>query len=333
MREFRHKFKKIRIFLLLVTLFTVVCFGDFPMRLLFDEGNLSDTKMGNAYSLSFNPDMVFNLLDMKSESPKEKIAGTFNAVTYNVAGLPEIISMSHPKTNIPIIGEKLNAYPLALLQEDFWYSDKLIQKSKHEFKAGSSLIGNVGDGLTLLSQYPILNHEKISWEKCSGYFSHAADCLTPKGFSLTGIEIQHGIFLHVYNVHFDAGRFDADVTARRAQVEQLIAYVKTHSAKNPIIIGGDFNMEVASGTHPQDQETLSLLKKELNVSDVCEKEKCTGDKFDRFLYRGNTKLDLQANGWNIPKGFVDNHGESLSDHNPIEVTFSYRTKPDRLGIK
>jgi hypothetical protein len=50
-------------------------------------------------------------------------SGDFLALTYNVAGLPEGISGSHPETNTPLIGPLLNAYDLVLMQESWLTPD------------------------------------------------------------------------------------------------------------------------------------------------------------------------------------------------------------------
>ena len=46
-------------------------------------------------------------------------SGSFTALTYNVAGLPEQISGSSPEANSPLISPLLNGYDLVLLQEDW----------------------------------------------------------------------------------------------------------------------------------------------------------------------------------------------------------------------
>ena len=46
-------------------------------------------------------------------------SGSFTALSYNVAGLPEQISGSSPSTNSPHISPLLNGYDLVLLQEDW----------------------------------------------------------------------------------------------------------------------------------------------------------------------------------------------------------------------
>src|SRR5436305_14770721 len=84
-----------------------------------------------------------------SNSPTE---GTFTTLTYNVAGLPEPVSQSHPATNSPLISTRLNNYDIVNVQEDFNY-DSLLRLHEHhpyqsKYFAGTSL----GDGLNLFSR-------------------------------------------------------------------------------------------------------------------------------------------------------------------------------------
>src|SRR5690606_11829337 len=51
--------------------------------------------------------------------------GAFKLVTYNIAGFPEGISRSRPRTNIPLIAPLLADYDIALVQEDFAYQSLL----------------------------------------------------------------------------------------------------------------------------------------------------------------------------------------------------------------
>jgi hypothetical protein len=52
-------------------------------------------------------------------------------LSYNVAGLPEGISSSHPEHNSPLISPLLNDYDIALLQEDFSYHAQIVSASQH----------------------------------------------------------------------------------------------------------------------------------------------------------------------------------------------------------
>ena len=51
--------------------------------------------------------------------PATMPTGSFTALSYNVAGLPEPLSGSEPSTNSPLISPLLNDYDLVLLQEDW----------------------------------------------------------------------------------------------------------------------------------------------------------------------------------------------------------------------
>src|SRR5688572_5820705 len=46
-------------------------------------------------------------------------AGTIRFLTYNVAGLPEGVSKSHPAANTPLMSPLLNDFDLVVVQEDF----------------------------------------------------------------------------------------------------------------------------------------------------------------------------------------------------------------------
>ena len=54
-------------------------------------------------------------------------SGSFTALSYNVAGLPELISGSEPQTNSPLISPLLNAYDLVLVQESWGDSVRQLQ--------------------------------------------------------------------------------------------------------------------------------------------------------------------------------------------------------------
>ena len=51
--------------------------------------------------------------------------GEISVLAYNVAGLPEGISGSHPKVNTPLIAPKLNDFDIVLMQETWRLPDDL----------------------------------------------------------------------------------------------------------------------------------------------------------------------------------------------------------------
>src|SRR4051812_45852184 len=83
--------------------------------------------------------------------------GTLDLVTYNVAGLPEGISQSHPLRNLPLIGKRLNQYDLALVQEDFAYPLELRRELGFAHRSPAFVRGkriDFGDGLSEFSRLP-----------------------------------------------------------------------------------------------------------------------------------------------------------------------------------
>lgn len=130
-------------------------------------------------------------------------AGTFRALTYNVAGLPEPLSGSEPAVNSPLISPLLNAYDLVLLQEDWvdvlaqhgarpagaeavprtGYHDLVVADALHPFQSvpmasPPPLTGTAdrlpsgptlsGDGLNHLSDFAFAGVERVAWADCHG---------------------------------------------------------------------------------------------------------------------------------------------------------------------
>ena len=86
--------------------------------------------------------------------------GSFNILSYNVGGLPEIISSSTPSKYTKLISPKLNDYDVVNCQEDFAYNDDLT--SKLELPYQTEFSGNVpfGNGLMTFSKFPLYMFKK-----------------------------------------------------------------------------------------------------------------------------------------------------------------------------
>ena len=129
--------------------------------------------------------------------------GSFTALTYNVAGLPEPLSGSQPATNSPFISQLLNDYNLVLLQEDWvdvlaqygarpagtegvprtGYHDLIVGAALHDYRSepmsSPPPVGKTlkrlptgptlsGDGLNHLSGFPLGRLRRVMWEVCHG---------------------------------------------------------------------------------------------------------------------------------------------------------------------
>ncbi|RMG11935.1 MAG: hypothetical protein D6731_14790 [Planctomycetota bacterium] len=250
--------------------------------------------------------------------------GTFSALTYNVAGLPQGISSSNPIANTPLISPKLNAYDLVLVQEDFTYHTELARSALHPHQSLplTQFSTFVNDGLNRFSQFPFVDFERRKWSSCYGYWSNSNDCLSSKGFSAARHEVAPGVVVDVYNLHADAGGDGGDQAARAAQFQQLSAFMNTYSSSNPVIVCGDTNLRKSRGA---DAQVLADFLTAQQLEDVAV---VLGpglpDKIDRFLFRSSPDVVLTPVRWRIADEMVDSAGNPLSDHEAIHVDFDYR---------
>lgn len=262
------------------------------------------------------------------------------AICYNVAGLPEIISSSSPETYTTSISRLLNEYDVVHLQEDFCYNDSIMLYNEHPF--GTDHIGCVpdGDGLFGLSNYPIKNVDRHAWTECTG-----ADCLTPKGFYFSQIELLEGKTVDFYNVHCNAGGGEESLEARRGNLNQLIGYINENSSGNPIIIMGDFNSR-----YTREGDTIRALL-DLGFSDLwlelvrsgnvppldpTKLKECDPDRtgyncelVDKIFYRSTADvkikpLKFQADDSRFYYNGIDSL--DLSDHWPLFADFEIEFK-------
>ncbi len=256
----------------------------------------------------------------------------FSVLTYNVAGLPEIISQSLPSQNTPLISKKINAYDLVLMQEDFWYDRQLAENARHLFKSSENGLLYRGSGLREFSYTPYTKLGNLSWQDCHGVIKAQNDCLTRKGFTY-GKKYLHeenlpNTSVDIYNVHFDAGSEPGDYEARQKQLNQLSAFLTQRSEDQAVIIAGDFNMHGRKDNILDNEEmkNFSLFLSKHRLKDATQKLSSPEereDRLDRILYRGNKALKLTLKKTGIPTDFVDMRGFPLSDHRPFFANFAY----------
>ncbi|SES40977.1 Uncharacterized conserved protein YafD, endonuclease/exonuclease/phosphatase (EEP) superfamily [Streptomyces sp. yr375] len=262
-------------------------------------------------------------------------SGSFNILTYNVAGLPEGLSSGHPATNTPLISPRLGAYDIVNVEEDFNYHAALYAGDNHPYRTATSGGAAIGDGLNTLSDYAFEDFERVRWNACTG-----TNCLTPKGFTLARVRLAEGVFLDLYNVHTNADDSADALAARRANVLQLSDFIKANSSGNAVLVMGDTNTRytragdnirvladengltdawvklVKGGTRPT-QGADALLCPTTAPTNDCE-------VVDKVLYRGSKLLSLNATRYNNEwASFLDSAGGNLSDHFPHTVDFSY----------
>lgn len=251
--------------------------------------------------------------------------GTFKALTYNVAGLPQGISASQPVANHPQISPLLNAYDLVLVQEDFAYHNLLKASATHPIQT-PELTGYstfMGDGLNAFSKIPLANLARTKWIDCNGWINQSNDCLASKGFFFSTIEPQPGLVIHLYDLHADAGRSGADINARKSQFRQLADAILALSKGHAVIVTGDTNLKTPK--EPLDEQILVDFLRVTGLKDAARTLQAP-ETIDRFMFRNsaNGEVELEAKKWRYADEMIDKAGLPLSDHEGVNVDFEWR---------
>ncbi|MDC8831910.1 jacalin-like lectin [Alteromonas gilva] len=264
--------------------------------------------------------------------------GTFTTLSYNVAGLLELFSSADTDRQQAIeqISCYVNGFDVVNVQEDFNYHAALYDTcNTHTYRTSTTGGMGIGSGLNTLSYYAFPTVYRVSWDACNG-----VDCLTPKGFTLTQVQLSEGVYVDVYNLHTQAQVADADLSARRANVLQLVDYINQHSSDNAVIIAGDTNTRFTR----EGDNIRALL--DIGFSDVwvdlvrqgsippsgaealvCD-PKITDfncEIVDKVLYRSNAFIDLTPTDYQVRVDDVNSDGEKLSDHPPVAANWQYST--------
>jgi hypothetical protein len=280
--------------------------------------------------------------------------GEFSLLTYNVAGLPAEMTKLDPGKHLPIVGSLLNSYALVLTQEDFdwWkpdgagtgldfenYHERLVEKTTHQYRSerhpGIDPAGvpaerltdvQFGDGLGVLSRFPIEGNRRVSWAGCfggpGGRDGGAGDCMALKGFSFTTLTLAEGVTVDLYNVHGEAGTTESDQALQAADFEELARFIGQNSGGRAVIVGGDTNLDAGAA----DAEIWRTFLDSTDLTDACDATDCRGDaRVDKVAFRSGASVDLDALlHAPHPKRFVDKAKKPLSDHEPLEVRFAWQ---------
>jgi hypothetical protein len=249
-------------------------------------------------------------------------SGTLRVLSYNVAGLPQLISQVTPSTNTPLISPKLNTYDLVLVQEDFWYHAQLAQAATHAYQT-PPLTGYstpVNDGLNLFSRVPYYGLMRVKWSSWYGLFSSNNDGLSSKGFSFSIHTLGPGVDVHVYDLHADAGGDQGDIDARRENFDQLADFIEAFSAGQPLLVAGDTNL---SDRRSQDAVVITDFITRLGLTDAARALQ-KPEIIDRVMLRSNADVELTPTLWRLADEFVDAAGQPLSDHDAVNIDIAWR---------
>ncbi|MFE2210733.1 jacalin-like lectin [Streptomyces canus] len=271
-------------------------------------------------------------------------SGSFSVLSYNVAGLPEAISSaSTPRdSSTTAIGQRIAPYDIVHVEEDFNYHAYLYAgDTNHAYRTPTSGGAGIGSGLNTLSKIPYDgdDFERVRWNSCQ---VDSGDCLTPKGFTFMRERLAEGVYVDFYNLHTNAGTNDGDLASRADNLNQLTAFIQTHSAGNAVVVMGDTNTRytrsgdtiaefaaangltdpwvklIRGGTPPaKGSDALVCDQTGPTVPNTCE-------VVDKVLYRSSKLVSLNATSYNNEHAkFLTDAGLMLSDHDPISVGFTW----------
>ena len=296
--------------------------------------------LSSAFGFEISPpdrlETIDSCLDSESDSPK---SGEFSVLTYNIAGLPELISSASTKRapSISEIGRRINQFDIVNVQEDFNYNKYLYNSGNcHPFRTKTKGSVPFGDGLNTLSKYPVSQLQRISWNNCTG-----ADCLTPKGFTYSRLEIAKNVFVDLYNVHANAYNHISAAEARRKNILQLSEYISAHSKGEAVIVMGDLNahyeyyydniQNLLNANSLTDawvtllhNDILPTALKQLPASDILNLQN-DSETIDKILFRSSDKIQFIPSQYRLENVlFNNNTGRPLSDHHPVSLVFTWK---------
>lgn len=258
-------------------------------------------------------------------------------MSYNVAGLPEGISSSHPKLYTSSISPLLNDFHVVHVQEDFCYHDSLLLYDKHPYRTEPTGCVPDGDGLNAFSEFPISNVTRFPWNDCTG-----ADCLTPKGFYYSQLTLKDDVKIDFYNIHCNAGSSEQSFAARRKNIAQICDYINQHSAGKAVIVMGDFNSR-----YTREEDTIRAFLG-MGFTDVwielirggdvpavspdklndCETSRTNAncERVDKFFYRSSSEVEITPLSYRVDDArfyYGGNDTLQLSDHWPVIAEFNF----------
>ncbi|WBP91434.1 endonuclease/exonuclease/phosphatase family protein [Kitasatospora cathayae] len=275
--------------------------------------------------------------------------GSFSTLTYNVAGLPQVVNSSSTERqrSTTAIGARLAPYDIVHVQEDFNYHAFLYAADSHPNRTATSGGAGIGSGLNTLSGlgYDGDDFERVKWKDCQ---LDSGDCLTPKGFTFMRTRLAEGVYVDFYNLHANAGTEPGDEAARAANLAQLTGYIRTHSAGNAVVVMGDTNTR-----YTRADDTIAAFAADNRLTDawvqlerggvapargadplLCDQNAPTDtcEIVDKVLYRSSPLVSLTATSYaNKHADFLDGSGKMLSDHDPVAVGFTWSRNPDYLA--
>ena len=282
--------------------------------------------------------------------------GTLRLIAYNVSGIPLVGDFqgsvfTTTKDRARRIGKLLNGTGVDFIgtEEDF-NANKYLAAEMTNYPYRSYTSGGLaqGQGLNVFSPHPLYNVRRVKWNKEFGYLSGSMDAISNKGFIYCLMQLSDDLFVHVINVHMDAGYDPLSVRARADNFRQLAEFIETElDDGRALIVQGDFNYKFKRQLK---DDLYGNLLEPTGLRDVWAelengglydqsapgfKLRDPGDTLDRILYRSGKDLTLKPVSKTVP-ALTGEKGEIYTDHDPMLTVFSYTRKrslpaPDALA--
>lgn len=294
--------------------------------------------------------MLFSVLAI-GVSAEEK-SGSFSALCYNVAGLPDFSIIEGeertPEVNQQYIGKFVNeqAYDIFATQEDFGYHDTLVKYlTKYNYATQHYGIVPFGDGTNIFTiNMPMYNEDHTRWNSLYGIIDDGADEFSQKGITYCTIEIAEDVYIDFYDIHADAYGDEGSCAARADNFVQLAEIINNRTVDRPVIVTGDFNEYLLDGGstikstlcdgcglkdawielyNGGDYESDTTYKSTLNGADAGYKWG-RWDSVERFLYKDGGGITLTCDSFEYLT-VLNGEGKDCSDHVAAAAVFSYTT--------
>ena len=274
---------------------------------------------------------------------EEAESGTLKMLAYNVSGIPVVgdfqgTTFTTTNDRAARIGRLLNETEADFIgtEEDF-NGHKYLAAEMTNYPYRSYTSGGLaqGQGLNVFSPHPLYNVTRVKWDVEYGTLSGSMDALSNKGFLYCLAELLPGVFVHVINVHMDAGYELFSVLARADNFRQLAAFINENcSDGRALIVQGDFNFKfrrqlrddlVGNLIEPTGLKDVWAEVYNGGITDAADPAfdwLIEGDDLDRILYRSGDDLTLTPVSKTVPE-LTGENGERYTDHNPMLTEFSY----------
>lgn len=246
--------------------------------------------------------------------------GEPSVLSFNAAGIPVV----HKKigARMKAIGEELakGGYDVVAFQEVWRDSDadRLAKASGLPYRARARQKWLIGDGLLILSRYPIRETKSLAFSRRTDRpLRLDGEQLAHKGALLARVETPSGL-LDVYDVHFVADyKKYGNAEVRRVQARELAAWIAKESAGRPAVLAGDLNMKASDSDFP-------LIAERLGFADGCALAAENGCGASR----GPRRIDFVL----VPPGSASPARAGVALDGKVEVSGKSYPLSDHVGI-